>query len=401
MDRTISILPKTLADLDLAGKRVFLRVDFNVPMEDGVITDDTRIRGALPTIAFLREKQAKIVIGSHLGRPKGKGHEPAYSMEAAAARLAELADCEVVFAHEVVGDEVAELSKELAPGGLMVVENLRFHPGEKDNDPEFAKQLAQLGDVYVDDAFGAMHRADASIAGIAKLLPGGVGLLVQKEVEVLGGLLTDEGRKDRYPFAAILGGAKVSDKMGVIEALTKRIDHLFVGGAMAYTFLKAQGVAVGSSKIEADKLELATQLLDKCRLRNVKVHLPVDHVVADTFSESAAASVVTTIPDGKMGLDIGPATVAEWGRLLAGCRTIFWNGPMGVFEWDAFSAGTKGIAQVLATSTANTIVGGGDSAAALAKFGLQDKVTHVSTGGGASLELLEQGDLVGLQALRK
>jgi phosphoglycerate kinase len=396
----LAILPKTLADLDVAGKRVFLRVDFNVPMEDGKITDDTRIRGALPTITALREKKAKVVIGSHLGRPKGKGHEPAYSMEAAAARLAELADVEVVFAHDVVGDEVAELSKELPAGGVMVVENLRFHPGEKDNDPEFAKQLAQLGDVYVDDAFGCMHRPDGSIVGVAKHLPGGVGLLVQKEVEVLGGLLTDEGRQARYPFAAILGGAKVSDKIGVIEALSKRIDHLFVGGAMAYTFLKAQGLPVGSSKIEADKLELATQLLEKCKTRNVRVHLPIDHVVASEFSEGAAAEVATTIPDGKMGLDIGPATVAEWGKVLAQCRTIFWNGPMGVFEWDAFAGGTKGIAQVLATSTANTIVGGGDSAAALAKFGLQEKVSHVSTGGGASLELLEGGDLVGLEALR-
>jgi phosphoglycerate kinase len=396
----LSILPKTIADLDVAGKRVFLRVDFNVPMEDGVITDDTRIRGALPTLAALREKKAKVVIGSHLGRPKGKGHEPAYSMEAAAARLAELADVEVVFAHEVVGDEVAELSKELPPGGVMVIENLRFHPGEKDNDPEFAKQLSQLGDVYVDDAFGCMHRPDGSIVGVAKHLPGGVGLLVQKEVEVLGSLLTDD-RQSRYPFAAILGGAKVSDKIAVIEALSKRIDHLFVGGAMAYTFLKAQGVAVGSSRIEADKLELAAQLLEKCKLRNVRVHLPVDHVVASEFSEAATPEVVTAIPDGKMGLDIGPATVAEWSKLLAGCRTIFWNGPMGVFEWDAFAAGTKGVAQILATSTANTIVGGGDSAAALAKFGLQEKVRHVSTGGGASLELLEGGDLVGLEALRK
>lgn len=396
----LSILPKTIADLDVAGKRVFLRVDFNVPMEDGVITDDTRIRGALPTLAALREKKAKVVIGSHLGRPKGKGHEPAYSMEAAAARLAELADVEVVFAHEVVGDEVAELSKELPPGGVMVIENLRFHPGEKDNDPEFAKQLSQLGDVYVDDAFGCMHRPDGSIVGVAKHLPGGVGLLVQKEVEVLGSLLTDD-RQSRYPFAAILGGAKVSDKIAVIEALSKRIDHLFVGGAMAYTFLKAQGVAVGSSRIEADKLELAAQLLEKCKLRNVRVHLPVDHVVASEFSEAATPEVVTAIPDQKMGLDIGPATVAEWSKLLAGCRTIFWNGPMGVFEWDAFAAGTKGVAQILATSTANTIVGGGDSAAALAKFGLQEKVRHVSTGGGASLELLEGGDLVGLEALRK
>ncbi|MCA9489177.1 MAG: phosphoglycerate kinase [Myxococcales bacterium] len=395
------MLPKTLGDLDVAGKRVFLRVDFNVPMEDGKVTDDTRIRGALPTITALREKGARLVIGSHLGRPKGKGFEAAYSMEPAAAKLAELLDTEVVFAHEVVGDEVTELAKELPAGGIMVVENLRFHPGEKSNDPAFAKQLAALGEIYVDDAFGCMHRGDGSIAGVAQLLPGAVGLLVQKEVESLGSLLTTDNRLERAPFAAILGGAKVSDKIGVIESLAKRVDHLFIGGAMAYTFLKAQGIPVGASRVEEDKLELALSLLEKCRTRNVKVHLPLDHVVADRFAEDADAEVVTTIPDGKMGLDIGPETLAAWGGVLATCRTVFWNGPMGVFEWASFAGGTRGVAEMLAASTGFTVVGGGDSAAALAKFGLQDRVSHVSTGGGASLELMEQGDLIGLQALRR
>jgi 3-phosphoglycerate kinase len=395
-----SLLPPTLDQLDFANKRVLLRVDFNVPLEGGVVTDDTRIRGALPTIARLRAGNAKVVACSHLGRPKGKGFEKDYSMEPVAARLAELVDVEVVFAHDVVGDDVTQLAKELPPGGILVVENLRFNPGEKDNDPEFAKQLAALGEVYVDDAFGAMHRADASIAGVPQHLPGAVGLLVQKEVEALGGLLT-ANRIELAPFAAILGGAKVSDKIGVIESLSMRVDHLFVGGAMAYTFLAAQGVPVGASKIEADKLDLAKQLLAKCQGRGVKVHLPVDHVVADRFAEDAKPEIVATIPDGKMGLDLGPATLREWGAILGTCRTVFWNGPMGVFEWDAFSGGTRGIAEALATSSAHTVVGGGDSAAALAKFGLQDRMSHVSTGGGASLEFLEQGDLVGLQALRK
>lgn len=390
----------TLDRLDWAGKRVLVRVDFNVPLEDGKITDDTRIRGALPTIAKLREGGGRLVLCSHLGRPKGKGFEPQYSMEPVAAALAELIDVEVVFAHEVVGDDVTELSKELPAGGVMVIENLRFHAGEKDNDETFAHQLAALGDVYVDDAFGAMHRPDASIVGVPKILPGAVGLLVQKEIEALGLLLSTDNRIERAPFAAVLGGAKVSDKIGVIEALSKRIDHLFVGGAMAYTFLAAQGEPVGTSKIENDKLELARQLLQKCQTRGVRVHLPVDHVVADKFAADARPEIVTRIPDGKMGLDIGPETLRAWGSVLANCRTVFWNGPMGVFEWDAFAGGTRGIAEALAVSTAYTVVGGGDSAAALAKFGLQDRVSHVSTGGGASLEYLEHGDLVGLRALR-
>ncbi|MEQ1506868.1 MAG: phosphoglycerate kinase [Myxococcota bacterium] len=394
-------LPPTLDQLDVAGKRVLLRVDFNVPLEDGKVTDDTRIRGALPTIAYLREKGAKLVLCSHLGRPKGKGFEQAYSMEPVAARLAELIDADVIFAHDAVGDELVDLSKELQPGGVMVIENLRFDPGEKDNDPDFARKLAALGDVYVDDAFGAMHRPDASIAGVPQHLPGAIGLLVQKEVEALSTLLSADNRIEKAPFGAILGGAKVSDKIGVIEALSRRIDHLFVGGAMAYTFLAAQGKPVGASKIEADKLDLARQLLQKCQTRSVKVHLPIDHVVAATFAEDATPEVVTEIPEGKIGLDIGPATLRAWGQVFAYCKTLFWNGPMGVFEWDAFAGGTRGVAEALASSSAHTIVGGGDSAAALAKFGLQDRIGHVSTGGGASLEYLENGDLVGLSALRK
>ncbi|MEQ1567005.1 MAG: phosphoglycerate kinase [Myxococcota bacterium] len=393
-------LPPTLDQLDFANKRVLLRVDFNVPLEGGVVTDDTRIRGALPTIARLRAGHAKVICCSHLGRPKGKGFEKEFSLEPVAARLAELVDVEVVFAHDVVGDEVVQLARDLPPGGILVIENLRFAAGEKDNDAEFARQLAAIGEVYVDDAFGAMHRPDASIVGVPQHLPGAIGLLVQKELEQLGGLLSPDNRPEKAPIAAILGGAKVSDKIGVIEALSKRIDHLLIGGAMAYTFLAAQGHPVGASKIEADKVELARQLLDKCKTRGVKVHLPIDHVVADRFAADATPLVVTAIPDGKMGLDIGPATLAAWGQVLASCRTVFWNGPMGVFEWDAFSGGTRGVAEALAASTARTIVGGGDSAAALAKFGLQDRITHVSTGGGASLEFLEQGDLVGLAALR-
>jgi phosphoglycerate kinase len=406
------LLPPTIDSLEVADRRVLVRVDFNVPLDGETVTDDTRIRAALPTLRELRERGARLVLCSHLGRPKGKGFEPAWSTLPAAARLAELMEVEVVFGHAVVGPDVQELSQELGPGGVMMIENLRFNAGEKDNDPEFAKALAALGDVYVDDAFGAMHRPDASIVGVPEHLPGAVGRLVQKEVEALGPLLSTDNRHERAlppstgaaartPFAAILGGAKVSDKIGVIEALTKRIDHLFIGGAMAYTFLAANGDAVGSSRVEQDKVDLARQLVQKCQSRGVKVHLPVDHVVADRFEETAAPDTVTTIPDGKMGLDIGPATLRAWGEVLKSCRTIFWNGPMGVFEWDAFAGGTRGLAEALAASDAHTIVGGGDSAAALAKFGLADRVDHVSTGGGASLELLEHGDLPGLAALRK
>jgi phosphoglycerate kinase len=378
----------------LDGKTVLCRVDFNVPMSGERITDDTRIRGALPTIKKLRDAGAKVVLASHLGRPKGR--TPEFSLLPVAERLAELLAVDVVFAHDTVGDEVVELIKEQPKTALIMVENLRYDPREQAGDAEFARLLAQLGEVYVDDAFGCMHRADASIVGVCSHLPSAAGLLVAKEVEALGALIT---RPER-PFGAILGGAKVSDKMGVIEALAKKVDHLFIGGAMAYTFLAAQGIAVGKSKIEADKLELAKSLMATLAERGVKLHLPIDHVVAADFNEHAAPQTVAEIPADKLGLDIGPATVRAWADVMSKCKTLFWNGPLGVFEWENYAGGTRGIAEALATSGAFTVVGGGDSAAAIAKFGLQDKVGHVSTGGGASLEYVEQGDLVGLQALR-
>ncbi len=388
-----------LADANVADKRVFVRVDFNVPLDGTTVTDDTRIRAALPTITHLREQGARLVLASHLGRPKGKA-DPALSLMPAATRLAELIGTDVVFAHETVGEHSVQLAKELPPGGVLVLENLRFDPGEKKNDRDFARGLAATGEIFVNDAFGAMHRAHASISGVAELLPAYAGFLVQREVEALSVLVDPAEKASRAPFGAILGGAKVSDKIAVIDALSKQIDHLFIGGAMAYTFLAATDVPVGKSRVEDDKLDLARELLAKCESRNVKVHLPVDHVVAAEFSADAEPRTVTTIDDESMGLDIGPATLDAWGRALASCRTIFWNGPMGVFEWPSFAGGTRGIAELMAASEARTVVGGGDSAAAVAKFELADRMDHVSTGGGASLEFLEQGDLVGLQALR-
>jgi len=392
--------PPTLDDLTIDGHRVLVRVDFNVPLDGETVTDDTRIRGALPTIRELRERGARVVLASHLGRPKGKPN-PSMSLLPAAARLAELLECDVVFSHETIGDDVIQLAKELPVGGVMVVENLRFDPGEKANDTDFARSLAALGERYVNDAFGAMHRSHASITGVPAIVADkAVGRLVQREVEVLGSLVSTDSRLERAPFAAILGGAKVSDKIGVIEALSLRVDHLFVGGAMAYTFLAAKGLAVGSSRVEEDKVDLANDLLATCSRRGVKVHLPEDHIVAERFDASSPPETVTEIPEGRMGLDIGPETLRAWSETLGRCATVLWNGPMGVFEWDAFAGGTRGIAEALAASGAFTVVGGGDSAAAVAKFGLSDRMDHVSTGGGASLEFLEHGDLPGLQALR-
>lgn len=322
------------------------------------------------------------------------------SLLPAADHLAGLLDHEVVFSHDTIGDDVAQLARELPADGIMVIENLRFDPREEKGDPEFARALAALGELYVNDAFGAMHRAHASIAGVPQHLPSAMGLLVQKEVEFLGGLLHGGG-PERSPVGAILGGAKVSDKIGVIDALSKRIDHLFIGGAMAYTFLAAMDVPVGASRVEEDKLDLAERLLTRCQNRGVRVHLPIDHVVADRFAEDAIPETVETIPEGSMGLDIGPMTLERWRETLERCRTLFWNGPMGVFEWDAFAAGTRGVAEILANSDAITVVGGGDSAAAANKFGVADRMTHISTGGGASLEYLEKGDLPGLAALRR
>jgi phosphoglycerate kinase len=390
----------TIESLNLADGIVLCRVDFNVPLDGGTVSDDTRIRGALPTIAALREAGARVVLASHFGRPRGQ-RNPEMSLLPAAARLAELIDTEVVFSHDVVGDEVIDLARDLRPSGVMVLENLRFMAGEQNNDRDFARKLAAIADFFVNDAFGAMHRDHASITGVPQHLPSAAGLLVAREVDMLSSLLSTEGSAARGPFAAILGGAKVSDKIGVIDSLSKRIDHLFIGGAMANTFLAASEIAIGTSRIESDKLELAQRLLTRCANRGVKVYLPEDFVVASAFEADAAPSRVDAIPEDQMALDIGPKTVRAWTGVLERCKTVLWNGPMGVFEWDSFAGGTRGIAEVLAASEATTIVGGGDSAAAVARFGLAERMTHVSTGGGASLEYLEQGDLPGLAALRK
>ncbi|MBW1877836.1 MAG: phosphoglycerate kinase [Deltaproteobacteria bacterium] len=386
----------TLDDLDLEGKAVLCRVDFNVPLKGNTISDDTRVRAALPTIRRIREVADKLVLCSHLGRPKGQ-RVPELSLLPIAARLAELLDVEVVFAHDTVGDEVVKLRKDLPSGGVMVVENLRYDPREKAGDTDFARELAALGEVFVNDAFGALHRAHASITGVPSHRPSAAGLLIQNEIASLEKL---QKRAER-PFAAIIGGAKVSDKIGVFEALSRRVDHFFVGGAMAYTFLAARDVAVGTSRVEQEKVELAAKLAERCHARGVKLHLPSDHVVAATFAEDAEPETVNEIPEGRMALDIGPETVRAWSEILGRCRTVFWNGPLGVFEWDSFSGGTRGIAEAVASSSAFTFIGGGDSAAAVARFGLADRFGHVSTGGGASLEYLEKGDLPGLAALRR
>lgn len=392
----------TLESMDLASRRIFVRVDFNVPMENGRITDDNRIRAALPTLKYLRELGCKLVVASHLGRPRGA--DPTMSLEPAAARLAELLDCEVILAHDIVGEDVELLAKELMPGGVMLLENLRFHPGEKGSDKEvseaFAQSLARLGDVYINDAFGAMHRAETSIAlAVHYFETAGVGMLVQKELEALGRCVSGAGGGAPRPYVAILGGAKVSDKIAVIEALAGKVDHLLVGGAMAYTFLKVKGVEVGRSRVEYDKLDLAKRLLDRCANNNVQVHLPIDHVVNTGFEAEGGEHVVSSIGADEMGLDIGPATIAAFAEVIQTAQTVFWNGPMGVFERDCYAAGTRGVAQACADCSGYTVVGGGDSAAAAAKFGLEDKFTHVSTGGGASLEFIEGKDLPGLAAI--
>jgi len=389
----------TLDDLiahGVAGQRVFVRADLNVPTKDGKVGDDTRIRATLPTLRKLLDAGARVVLASHLGRPKGQV-DPKYSLAPVAERLGKLLGTPVAFAPESIGAETESSVANLAEGSVLLLENLRFHAEEEKNDPGFAASLAALADVYVNDAFGTAHRAHASTVGMVSLVQeAGAGDLLVAELAHLRRVL-----KPARPFLCLLGGAKVSDKLSVLAAMVKRADVVCVGGAMAYTFLAAQGVPVGASKIEADKLDLAKQLLEKCKSRAVRVHLPVDHVVADRFAEDASHETVDEIPDGKLGLDIGPKTLRAWGTVLSTCKTIFWNGPMGVFEWDAFAGGTRGLAEALAATDAHTIVGGGDSAAALAKFGLADRVTHVSTGGGASLEYLEHGDLPGLAALRR
>lgn len=389
--------PRTLDELDLDGKVVLCRVDFNVPLDNGSVSDDTRIRRAVPTIEALRRRAGRVVLASHLGRPGGRA-DPKSSLMPAAAHLATLIDAEIIFAHDTVGDELKRIIDDSPEGSVIVLENLRFFEGEKSNDPVFAQQLGSLADVYINDAFGTMHRSHASIVGVpAVLQENGVGLLVQKELEALGGMFSQPKR----PFGAVLGGAKVSDKIEVIDRLTSKVDHLFIGGAMAYTFLAAKGEPVGSSRVEEDQIEFAREMLAAATSRGSRIHLPSDHVTASAFSEDSEATVVETIADGTMGLDIGPATAETWSKLLSACRTLFWNGPMGVFEWEAFSSGTRVIAQAFANADGYSVVGGGDSAAAAAKFGITDRLDHVSTGGGASLQFLRTGDLVGLEPLRR
>ncbi len=382
----------TLKDLDVKGKRVLMRVDFNVPLENGVVGDDTRIRAAMPSIKYVLDHGGSLVLMSHLGRPKGKAVD-SMRMKPVADYLAKLLGKPVKTTSDCIGPEVEAAAKSLKPGEVLVIENLRFHPEEEGGDDAFAKKLAGLGDLYVNDAFGTAHRAHASVAGVPKYLPAAAGFLMEKEVKYLGDMLA----KPERPFVAILGGAKVSDKVTVIENLLKKVDAILIGGAMTYTFMKAQGKAVGGSLVEAERVDLAKELLGKAA---GKIVLPVDHVVAKEVAAGAEKKTVgNEIPDGWKGLDIGPKTIALYSGKIKTAKTVVWNGPMGVFEIDDFAAGTKAVAEAVAESAAVTIIGGGDSAAAVEKFGLADKMTHVSTGGGASLEFLEGQVLPGVAAI--
>ncbi len=386
---------RTLDDLDVTGKRVLLRLDLNVPLQDGAIADDTRITAALPTIQALLEKGARLVICSHLGRPRGQ-KVPALSLEPVAMRLAEVLDAEVWFAHDPAGDDVEYLSRELGEGGVLVVENLRFRRGEEDNSSEFAARLGKLGDVYVNDAFGTLHRSHASVDAVVEHFEdAAVGPLIQSELEALAHLNDTPKR----PYVGILGGVKVSDKIGVIESLMSRVDALLIGGAMAYTFLKAQGVEVGDSLVQEEKLLLAKRMLERCAGKGVKVFLPTDHVAAaDLDSE---ATVTKELTEGMRAFDIGPETVNLFGNVVARAATVFWNGPMGVAERDAFAGGTRGMAEAVASADAYTVIGGGDSAAAVKRLGLSEKFSHISTGGGAALQHIEGRPLPGLEALAR
>jgi phosphoglycerate kinase len=388
----------TLGDLDAAGKRVFVRADLNVPLRDGQVTDDLRVRSSVPTLRRLLDQGARVVVASHLGRPKG-APDPAYSMAPVGAELAELLGSEVVVATDVVGDDARAKAAELRPGQVLLLENLRFDPGETANDDGFADALASFADVYVDDAFGAAHRAHASISGLPARLPGYAGELLERELEVLGGLLAAPAR----PYVAVLGGAKVSDKLTVLENLLQRVDVVAVGGAMAFTFLVADGHDVGASRVEREQVETVRELVAAARERGVQVLLPTDVVIATEFAEDAPASTVSVegMPSDQLGLDIGPDTADRYAGAIAAAGSVFWNGPMGVFEWEPFARGTRAVARAVAEAPGFTVVGGGDSAAAIRAFGLDDQVDHVSTGGGASLELLEGKDLPGVVALRR
>jgi phosphoglycerate kinase len=388
-----------MTQADVRGKRVFVRVDFNVPMDESLrITDETRIRAALPTIRYLREKGAKVILASHLGRPK-EGFEAKLSLAPAAAALGRLIGTPVIMAPDCVGAETAALVDKMLPGDVLLLENLRFHAEEEKNDDAFAKELASLADLYVNDAFGSAHRAHASTAGIAAYLPACAGFLMEKELNFLGNALSAPER----PFVAVIGGAKVKDKIGVVENLLTKVDTLIIGGGMAYTFLKAQGYDVGKSLLDEERLEFASAVLKQGAEKNVRILLPVDVVAAKEISAASPrrfTSAAEIAPD-EMALDIGPETAKLFSAVVREARTVLWNGPMGVFEIEAFAAGTNAIAAALADCTGVTIVGGGDSGAAVEKAGLADKMTHVSTGGGASLEFLEGKALPGVTALKQ
>ncbi len=387
---------KTVEDIDVSQKKVLVRCDFNVPLADGEITDDKRISASLPTINYLLSKGAAVILCSHLGRPKN-GPEEKYSMKPVAKRLEALLGRPVLLADDVVGADAQAKAKALKAGEVLLLENVRFEKGETKNDPELSAKFAALADIFVNDAFGTAHRAHCSTAGVAEHLPAVGGYLIGKELAVMGKALTDPAR----PFVSILGGAKVSDKIGVIESLLDKADSILIGGGMAYTFFAAQGREIGTSICEQEKIEIARQLLEKAEQKGVALLLPEDNVVADKFAEDAATQTVASseIPAGWMGMDIGPKTIARYADVIKNAKTVVWNGPMGVFEMPKFAEGTRAVAQAMADSTAVTIIGGGDSAAAAAQLGFEDKMTHISTGGGASLEFLEGLELPGIACL--
>jgi phosphoglycerate kinase len=387
----------TVKDVEVRGKRVFCRVDFNVPMQDGKVSDDTRIRAALPTIQYLMEQGAKVILASHLGRPKGKVNED-MRLTAVAARLSELLGKPINKTDEAYGDSVKAEIAQMNEGDVLLLENVRFYPGEEKNDPELAKAFAELADVYVNDAFGAAHRAHASTEGIAQHLPAVSGFLMEKELAVLGKALSNPER----PFTAIIGGAKVKDKIDVIDNLLEKVDNLIIGGGLAYTFIKANGHEIGKSLLEEDKIDLAKSFMEKAKAKGVNFYMPVDAVIADEFSPTANSSEVDIdgIPADWQALDIGPKTAAIYKDVIQNSKLVIWNGPMGVFEFDKFANGTKAIAEALAEATDTySVIGGGDSAAAVEKFNLADKMSHISTGGGASLEFMEGKALPGVVAL--
>ncbi len=385
---------KTIRDIDVKGKKVLVRVDFNVPLKDGMVGDDTRIRAALPTIQYLLEHGAAVILCSHLGRPKG-GPDPKFSLKPVAEYLGKLMGKPVAFAEDCVGPVAEAAAAALKPGQVLVLENTRFYPGEEKNDLELAQKMAKLADLYVNDAFGTAHRAHSSTEGVARYLPAVAGFLMEKEIKYLGAAIEDPKR----PFVAILGGAKISDKIGVIKNLLAKADVILIGGGMANTFLAAKGLAMADSLVEADAVATAAELL---ALGGDKLHLPVDLVIANAFDAAAEKKVIPTgpVPEGWRVLDIGPKTVAQFGKVLHGAGTVVWNGPMGVFEFPAFAEGTYGVAKAVAASGAISVIGGGESVAAIQQSGLAEKITHISTGGGASLEMLEGLVLPGLAALQ-